>query len=128
MTSTTGDVPAGKSYDFTWTISPNGLFTYSNCSYSGNDIAVVGSSADDCGSQCAATPNCDVFSWWGGNCRLKSNSTEQVIALASSPKDGRCGQVIEQPAPFDFKSGSNGLAMVAPKCGYTGVNRKKLQS
>ena len=92
-TASTNDVPLGARYDFDWTKSSDGKFTYSNCSYNGKTMKSVEdyTTADECGTLCSNTPNCDVFSWWGGNCDMKSNSTQPIIALASG--DGICGYV-----------------------------------
>ena len=82
--ASTGDVPLGEPYEFDWQTSSDGKFSYSNnCSYTGaNEKEVYTSTGIDCGTQCASTPNCVMFSWWEGWCNIK-NSTQQVIALAN---------------------------------------------
>ena len=123
--ATTGDVPLGVPFKFEWTTSSDGFYTYSNCSYMGQTVATSFTGAQDCGLQCASTPDCETFSWWGGVCRMLPKSDRPYqITLA----DGRCGQVVKRPnLNFGFAIGSNGLAMYAPKCGYTGVNSKTLK-
>lgn len=81
----------GDPINFTWNTSTNGLFIYSNCSFTaGENIDIeIEHHRDECGTLCARRPNCDMFSWWGDHCRLKSNSTHQVIALGHG--NGICG-------------------------------------
>lgn len=125
-TASTGDVPLGVPYNFTWNTSTDGQVKYSNCTYSGESFATIVTGAEDCGVQCTATPSCDKFSWWGGWCNMIAKSVQVTPSLASSPPEGRCGQVVNR-VTFDFKSGSNGLAMYAPNCGYTSLNSQTLQ-
>lgn len=40
-TASTNDVPLGARYDFDWTKSSNGKFTYSDCSYNGKTMKSV---------------------------------------------------------------------------------------
>ena len=126
-TASTGDVSLGAAYKFKWTTSPNGLYKSApNCFYVGVNIWSIESSFDDCVTLCATTPICDQFYWNGQTCNLAQKS---AIPTIISPKDGKCGQVLKRlkPSTFNFKSGSNGLAMYAPKCGYSYLNRKDLQ-
>ena len=126
-TASTGDVPFGVAFIFIWTTSSNGLYKYApNCFYAGVDIWAIESSFDDCVTLCASTPSCDQFSWDGDTCRLMPKS---AIPTISSLRDGKFGQVLKRltPSTFNFKSGSNGLAMYAPKCGYSYLNREDLQ-
>ena len=91
--ASTGDVPLGEPYEFDWQTSSDGKFSYSNnCSYTGaNEKEVYTSTGIDCGTQCASTPNCVMFSWWEGWCNIK-NSTQQVIALVNG-QNVLCGYI-----------------------------------
>ena len=118
--ASTGDVPLGVPYEFNWITSSDGLYKYSNCSYSGNSITTV--SAGNCGLLCAQTKNCDLYSNYRGQCKMISKNDPQDIRIATS---STCGSVISRPT-FSFTRGSNGLAMYAKKCSYTNVNRQNL--
>jgi len=92
-TVTTGDVPPGVAYNFVWNTSPDGLYKNSNCSYYGDELVSIGSGAESCGMYCASTPSCDLFSWWGGHCLMKSKSAKQLITLATNANwPSNCGQ------------------------------------
>ena len=126
-TVTTGDVPPGVPYNFVWYTSYDGLYKNANCSYYGDTLMYIVAGSATCATYCASTPSCDLFSWWGGHCLIKSKSVKQLITLATDANwPSNCGQVVNRPT-FNFTSGSNGLAMYAPGCGYTSVNNQELQ-
>ena len=119
-TATTGDVPLGVPYHFQYNTTADGTVEYSNCAYVGQKDQTVYASIDDCGPVCAGNPNCDYFSWWGGNCNLKKKVYRGTKSLAANGNSDRCGKVLSRPN-FNWVSGSNGLAMYGQNCGYSGT-------
>ena len=124
-TASTGEVPLGVAYNFQYNTTADGTVKYSNCAYVGQKDQTVYASIDDCGPVCAGNPNCDYFSWWGGNCNLKKKVYRGTKSLAANGNSDRCGKVLSRPN-FNFVSGSNGLAMYGKNCGYADINGMSL--
>ena len=59
-TASTGDVPPGIPYEFKWITSSDGLYKYSNCSYTSKSLATIPAEMTSCGTLCATTQNCDI--------------------------------------------------------------------
>ena len=85
-TATTGDVPLGVPYHFQYNTTADGTVEYSNCSCGAEKDATVYKS-----TICAGDPSCNYFSWWDGNCDLKTKANRGQIGLAERIDRGRCG-------------------------------------
>ena len=130
--SSCGYVVSSKVPAIKWQSTSSGqIMSAQNCNYIGLDPAdlqiqsqnVQGLGEADCSSICAITSTCSYYRWArSGWCRLMSI----IKPVAFYSESGSCGYVVTRPT-FNFISGSNGLAMYAPKCGYTSDNRIFLQ-
>uniref|UniRef100_K3WZR8 Apple domain-containing protein n=1 Tax=Globisporangium ultimum (strain ATCC 200006 / CBS 805.95 / DAOM BR144) TaxID=431595 RepID=K3WZR8_GLOUD len=111
----------------------------SNCDYLGQDFRGVGSSSQSCGDICADDPNCSHWTWYNGNCFLKTGNEH----LTSPLQGATCGFILGRfnetipimtlpmpppstaalPPPMDtWMEGSSGRGAWAPNCDYPGQN------
>ncbi|KAF1334218.1 Scp extracellular protein, partial [Globisporangium splendens] len=61
-----------------------------NCGYLGQDFRGVGSSSQSCGDICAGDPNCSHWTWYNGNCFLKTGTQHTMTPLEGAT----CGFII----------------------------------
>ena len=80
----------GSSDAYNWQSGSNGKVMWSyDCDFHGNDVGNKAISADKCGDVCAASRNCDHFTWNNGVCYMKM----AVNPAVNYAKGAICGWV-----------------------------------